>query len=72
MSHTLSLPCGCVVIVHDDGDTGVVHRRVIERRSPRCGIRTHKVGERIFLWEILPARRSQRESAERHRQVVWF
>ena len=56
MSHTLTLACGCVVYVACDPKTAVAHTRIIERRGTACAIRTHDIGRRLFLWEILPGR----------------
>jgi hypothetical protein len=56
MSHTLVLQCGCVVYVSCDPRTLVAHTRVVERRGPACPVRSHEVGARLFLWEILPER----------------
>jgi hypothetical protein len=57
MSHTLMLPCGCLVYVACNPLTGVAHTRVIEKRGASCGVRAHRIGARIFIWEILPERK---------------
>ena len=54
MSYTLMLQCGCVVYVACHPKTGVAHKRVIETRGGACGIRSHRRGERLWLWEMLP------------------
>ena len=53
MSYTVNLRCGCQVYVSCHPRTGVAHTRVIEFRSPQCGIRSHDVGVRIPAWELL-------------------
>ena len=57
MSHTLMLPCGCLVYVACNPLTAVAHTRVIEKRGAFCGVRAHWIGARIFIWEILPERK---------------
>jgi hypothetical protein len=64
MSHTLTLQCGCCVYVSCHPATGVAHTRIIERRAPRCPVRRHEVGARVWLWELLPDR--QLEPHERN------
>jgi hypothetical protein len=54
MSHTITLCCGCLVYVACDPSSGVAHTRVLERRDPRCGVRTHEVGVKLAVWELLP------------------
>jgi hypothetical protein len=54
MSYNLTIYCGCTVYVACDPRTNVAHTRIIERRGPLCRIRTHDVGARLFLWDILP------------------
>lgn len=54
MSYTLTLQCGCTVYVACHPSTQVAHTRVIEARGPRCPLRLHDVGRRLFLWEMLP------------------
>jgi hypothetical protein len=58
MSYTVALWCGCTVYVACNPQTRVAHSRVIERRGPQCRIRTHEVGTRLWLWELLPDPRS--------------
>ena len=53
MSYTVTLGCGCLVYVACH-QTGLAHTRIIETRSPECAIRSHAVGVRIPLWEVLP------------------
>jgi hypothetical protein len=36
----------------------VAHTRIIESRGPGCTVRRHEVGLRLYLWEMLPDRRS--------------
>jgi hypothetical protein len=54
MSHTLTLPCGCIVYVSCHPKTNVAHSRIIERRGAACGNRKHAIGVRLWLWEMLP------------------
>lgn len=54
MSYNLTLPCGCTIYVSCDPKTQLAHTRVIERRGQRCPIRLHDVGQRVYLWELLP------------------
>ncbi len=32
----------------------MAHARVVETRGPQCRIRTHEIGARLWLWELLP------------------
>ena len=54
MSYTLVLQCGCTVYVACHPKTGVAHKRVIEKRGGSCVTRSHRRGERLWLWEMLP------------------
>jgi len=54
MSYTVALWCGCTVYVACNPQTRIAHSRVVERRGPMCRIRTHEVGARLWLWELLP------------------
>lgn len=54
MSYTISLWCGCTVYVSCHPRTNMAHTRVIEARGPRCPERRHRVGARLWLWEMLP------------------
>ena len=54
MSYNLTVRCGCVVYVSCDPKTGFAHSRVIERKGDDCRVRTHDVGVRLYLWELLP------------------
>jgi hypothetical protein len=54
MSYTVTLGCGCRVYVACHPRTGVAHTRIIETRSLECRVRSHDVGVRIALWELLP------------------
>jgi hypothetical protein len=58
MSYTLTLFCGCALYVSCHPRTGVAHTRIIESRGPGCTVRRHEVGLRLYLWEMLPDRRS--------------
>jgi len=54
MSYNLTVQCGCLVYVSCDPKTGFAHARVIERKGDQCRVRTHDVGVRLYLWELLP------------------
>jgi len=54
MSYELTLWCGCRLYVACHPQTGVAHSRIIERRGETCHERTHDVGTRLALWELLP------------------
>jgi len=54
MSYNLTVRCGCFVYVSCDPKTGFAHSRVIERKGVDCRVRTHDVGVRLYLWELLP------------------
>ena len=54
MSYTVTLGCGCQVYVACHPRSGVAHTRVIESRSATCRVRSHDIGVRIPLWELLP------------------
>ena len=63
MSYTVALWCGCTVYVACNPQTRIAHSRVIERRGPECRIRTHQIGARLWLWELLPDPRSANDPA---------
>ena len=54
MSYVVTLECGCDVYVSRNRQTGLAHTRIIEGRSLHCPIRSHAVGVRLQLWELLP------------------
>lgn len=54
MSYTVTLWCGCTVYVACNPQTRMAHTRVVERRGSACPIRSHEVGGRLWLWELLP------------------
>jgi len=54
MSYTVTLGCGCRVYVSCHPRTGLAHTRIIEQHSPLCAVRSHAVGVRVPLWELLP------------------
>jgi hypothetical protein len=54
MSYNLTVQCGCLIYVSCDPKTGYAHSRVIERKGEQCRVRTHDVGVRLYLWELLP------------------
>ena len=54
MSYNITLQCGCIVYVACHPRTGVAHKRVIETRGAICRTRSHRRGERLWLWEMLP------------------
>ena len=60
-SYTIRLGCGCEVYVACDPRTRLAHTRIIDRRSPTCTVRSHEVGKRMHLWELLPPRRVREE-----------
>lgn len=59
MSYSITLWCGCRVYVACNPTTRVAHTRIIEHRGSECPNRTHSVGHRLRLWEILPDTRSR-------------
>lgn len=65
MSYTLTLPCQCVVYVSCHPVTRVAHTRIIQSRSLECRNRSHEVGRRLFLWEMLP-------DTTARQQLVWL
>jgi hypothetical protein len=60
MSRVLTLQCGCVVCILSDEHTGITEKRVLEARGSECHIRGHEVGVRVYLWDLLPPKRSAR------------
>ena len=54
MSYTVTLGCGCRVYVACHPHTGLAHTRIIEARALECGVRSHGVGVRVAIWELLP------------------
>ena len=61
MSYTVTLFCGCDVYVSCHPRTGLAHTRIVERRGPRCTVRKHEIGSRVWLWEMLPDVRQPEE-----------
>jgi hypothetical protein len=59
MPYDLTLPCGCVAHVSAHPETGIVHLRVIQSRGTSCRVARHQAGLRLYLWELLPARKPQ-------------
>jgi len=66
--YALTLPCGCRVKV--SRRPGFSGSRLIERRADSCGRPTHDPGARVYLWELLPPRRVERDSEPRRRQLL--
>ncbi len=60
MSYTLTLECGCHVYVSCDPSTQLAHTRILERRGVTCAVRKHEVGLRMYLWDLLPDRGTER------------
>ena len=54
MSYTLTMYCGCRVMVTCDGLTGLANSRVLDARGPSCPMETHALGTALRLWELLP------------------
>jgi hypothetical protein len=54
MAYSLTLPCGCLVHVLCDPQTGLAHVRTIERRGSACRRFGHESGSRVYLWDLLP------------------
>jgi hypothetical protein len=61
MSYTVTLWCGCDVYVSSNPKTGLAHTRIIERRGNACPVRQHDIGTRLWLWELLPATKTEEE-----------
>ena len=46
--------CGCeMAVLPGPGGNGAVLRAII-RKHARCRVRAHLIGERVYLWELLP------------------
>jgi hypothetical protein len=54
MSYNLTLQCGCIVYVACNPRNGLAHTRILEAKGAVCGTRRHEVGQKLYLWEILP------------------
>ena len=54
MSYTLTLDCGCTVYVSAALTGSMIPTRVLQSRDPDCRVEGHRVGVRIWLWELLP------------------
>jgi hypothetical protein len=54
MSYTVTLGCGCRVYVACNPRTGLAHTHIIEAHSTDCRIRSHELGVRVALSELLP------------------
>lgn len=54
MSYTLTMYCGCRVVVECDGLTGLANSRVIGARGTHCPVEAHTAGTVLRLWELLP------------------
>jgi hypothetical protein len=53
VSYTVTLLCGCEVYVACASWTGLAHTRIIESQPLGCPIRSHGVGVRLQLCELL-------------------
>lgn len=71
MSYNLTLHCGCVLRVTCDSRTDTGPIRVIETPGDGCAVRTHDVGARIYLWELLPNFSEHHETLSHH-NIQWF
>ena len=67
MSYTVTLGCCCRVYVACHPRTGVAHTRIIEYRSSECAVRSHSIGVRVPLWELLPYEPDEPPLADRER-----
>ena len=67
MSYTVTLGCGCRVYVACHPRTGLAHTRIIEYRSSGCAVRSHDVGVRVAVWELLPYEPDEPPPADRER-----
>jgi hypothetical protein len=54
MTYSLTLPCGCQVVVACDPQTRFAHSRLIDRRGTYCQRLGHEPGSRVYLWDFLP------------------
>lgn len=54
MPYTLTLDCGCTVYVDAESSRSQTPTRVLQARAPACQVRGHRVGVRVWLWELLP------------------
>jgi len=54
MAYTLTLVCGCKVLVFGNLGSAAPPVRVITSLGNRCTSRGHVVGRRIHVWELLP------------------
>jgi hypothetical protein len=64
MSYTVALWCGCRVYVSSNPATGLAHTRIVEVPGPRCPIKRHETGARLWLWEMLPDRTAEPTAIE--------
>jgi hypothetical protein len=54
----VALWCGCeMAVLRRAGPQGGV-QRAIARKHIRCRLRAHRVGERVYLWDLLPPLRN--------------
>lgn len=65
MSYTVTLGCGCRVYVACHPRTGLAHTRIIEYRPSGCAVRSHEVGVRVPVWELLPYEPDEPSLADR-------
>ena len=63
-SYCVTLWCGCRVYVSRHPRSGLTNRRIVERRGDACRVRSHMVGARLWLWELLPDRRQEAPAVE--------
>lgn len=57
MSYELTLDCGCVILVSCDPRTPTAaQKRILAARGATCVVTKHRVGLRVFLWDLLPDR----------------
>jgi hypothetical protein len=57
-SYGVTLWCGCRIYVSRHPRTGLTNSRVLEKRGDQCQVRRHRVGVKLWLWELLPDRRN--------------
>jgi hypothetical protein len=62
--YDLTLPCSCIARVSAHPETGVVQTRLIQSRGTACRVRRHRIGVRLYLWELLPEQKFERQRVD--------
>ena len=69
MSYTLTLDCGCIAYVAAEAGESQTPTRVLQSRAAACRVKSHQVGVRVWIWELLPGPASASATRRARRAV---